>query len=89
MNIIEGLERREVCGESILVPTGEKSVDFSKLVSLNDTSLFLWKKMEKGEFTPAELVKALLDEYEIDEATASKDVDSFIDQLLKEGLIVR
>ena len=89
MKIIEGLERREVCGESILVPIGEKSVDFSKLISLNETSLFLWKRMEGGEFTSAELVKALLAEYEIDEATASKDVDAFIEQLLKEKLIVR
>lgn len=89
MKVIEGLDRREVCGESILVPTGEKSVDFSKLISLNDTSLFLWKRMEGRDFTAEELVKALLDEYEIDEATATKDVEAFIKQLIEEKLIVR
>ena len=88
MKTIEGLERKEVCGISVLVPVGEKSVDFSKIISLNDTSLFLWKKMEGCDFTAEDLLKALLDEYDIDEATARKDVEAFVAQLLKEGLIV-
>lgn len=88
MKTIEGLERKEVCGISILVPVGEKSADFSKIISLNETSLFLWKKMENRDFTAEQLLEALLSEYDIDEVTARNDVDALIEQLKKEGLIV-
>lgn len=89
MRIIEGLDRREVCGEAILVPTGEKAADFSKLISLNDSSLYLWKEMEGKDFTADDLVQSLLKEYEVDEETACKDVDKFLHQLLAENLIVK
>ena len=35
MRVIKGLDHKEVCGISILVPVGEESADFSKLISLN------------------------------------------------------
>lgn len=89
MHIIEGLDRREVCGEAILVPTGEKAADFSKLISLNDSSLYLWKEMEGKDFSADDLVQALLNEYEVDEETARKDVDRFLQQLFAEQLIVK
>lgn len=88
MKIIEGLERQEVCGISVLVPVGEKSVDFSKIISLNETSLFLWKRMENAGFTAEDLQQALQAEYEVDAATARADVNNFIERLRKEGLIV-
>ncbi len=89
MKIIEGLERQEVCGISVLVPVGEKSADFSKIISLNETSLFLWKRMENAVFTAEDLQQALQAEYEIDEATARADVNNFIERLKKEDLIVK
>jgi len=87
MRIIEGLDRREVCGEAILVPIGEKAVDFTKLISLNDSSLYLWKQMEGKDFTAEMLVKALLDEYEVSKEQATKDVETFLAQLKEEKLI--
>lgn len=87
MRIIEGLDRREVCGEAILVPVGENAADFSKLISLNDSSLFLWKEMEGKDFTADDLVKALLEEYAVDEETARRDVNKFLKQLIAEKLI--
>lgn len=88
MRIIEGLDRREVCGEAILVPVGEKAADFSKLISLNDSSLYLWKEMEGKDFSADDLVQSLLKEYEVDEEIAKKDVENFLRQLLAEHLIV-
>ena len=87
MRVIKGLDHKEVCGISILVPVGEESADFSKLISLNDTSDFLWKQMEKGEFTAEELTQYFVAEYDVDAQTARNDVDTFISQLRKEGLI--
>ena len=87
MRIIEGLNRRDVCGVSVLVPMGENTADFSKIVSLNDTSLFLWKEMEKGDFTAESLVSSLTEEYDVDVTTARADVETPISKLRKEGMI--
>ena len=43
--------------------------------------------MEKGEFTAEELTRSLVAEYDVDAQTASADVETFISQLRKEGLI--
>ena len=88
MRIIKGWDRKEVCGISVLVPMGEKNIDFSKLISLNDSSLFQWEQMEGGDFTVDGLVQLLTAEYEVDEATARTDVENLISKLRKEKLVV-
>jgi len=71
------------------VPMGESNIDFSKLIALNESSLLLWNRMQEGSFTTDDLVKVLLDEYEVDEATARKDVEAIVEQFEKEGVIVK
>jgi hypothetical protein len=68
---------------------GESNIDFSKLIALNESSLLLWNRMQEGSFTTDDLVKVLLDEYEVDEATARKDVEAIVEQFEKEGVIVK
>ncbi len=87
MKIREGFAYNEVCGEAMVVPMGESNIDFSKIIGLNPSSALLWKRMEQGEFTKDDLVKLLLDEYEVDEATASRDVDALLAQLRAENMI--
>lgn len=86
MNLKKGLKLNEVCGQSFIVPMGESNIDFSKIIALNESSLFLWKVMEKGDFTKESLVKALLDEYEVDEETAAKDIENLITKFEEEKL---
>lgn len=71
------------------MPMGESNIDFSKLIALNESSLLLWNRMQEGSFTTDDLVKVLLDEYEVDEATARKDVEAIVEQFEKEGVIVK
>lgn len=68
---------------------GESNIDFSKLIALNESSLLLWNRMQEGSFTTDDLVKVLLNEYEVDEATARKDVEAIVEQFEKEGVIVK
>lgn len=88
MQIKKGIVLNKVCGEHFLVPMGEENIDFSKLIALNESSLLLWKRMEQGPFEVDDLVKIILDEYEIDEATARNDVASLLDQFRAEDLLV-
>ena len=87
MKLKKDFKLRQVCGENIITAEGTKAIDFSKLVSLNETATFLWQEAEKqGEFTAASLAEALCKEYEVDKAQAEKDCQAIIDQWTKEGL---
>lgn len=87
MQVKSGFKLNEVCGQTFLVPMGESNIDFSKLIALNESSMLLWKRMSEGEFTTDDLVKTLLDEYEVDEATARKDVEAIVEQFKSEGVV--
>jgi hypothetical protein len=52
-----------------------------------DAGEFLWEKLSAAA-SAAELAGLLRDEYEVDEATARKDVRRFLRELLRKKLIV-
>lgn len=81
MNIRKGFEIIDVCGEHVLMSTGEANVDFTNVINFNDTSLFIWRKMEEGNQTIDSLTDAITAEYEIDEETARKDIEDFVNRL--------
>ena len=43
----QGFVLREVCGENVIVAEGIEVVDFSKLISLNETAAMIWKKAKE------------------------------------------
>ena len=74
MKVKKGLELQEVCGEFIIVPAGIENVDFSKIISLNETAADIWKSVaEMEEFSIDDMVKILMEQYEVDEQTARED----------------
>ena len=87
MKLKKDFKLRQVCGENIVTAEGMQAIDFSKLVSLNETAAFLWKEAEKqGEFTAQSLAEALQKEYEVEKSVAEKDCQAIIDKWTKEGL---
>ena len=87
MKIKSGFKLNTVCGETFLVPMGEGNIDYSKLIALNESSLLMWKRMEQGDFETDDLVKVLLDEYEVEESVARQDVEKIIEQFKNEKII--
>lgn len=77
---------REIAGDNILVPVGETALDFNGLITLNEVGAFLWNKLQ-SEITIDELVQEVLDEYEVDEDTARKDILEFIGYLQNADII--
>lgn len=83
-----GFNIRNVCGQDLIVAEGEENIDFSNIISMNETSSFLWKKVQKmDEFTVDDMVKLLLEEYEVDEDTARNDCKELAAQWAKAGII--
>lgn len=85
MKIKEGFLLRNVAGNNVVVPVGQATLDFNGMMSLNDTGAFIFGKMIEG-ISREELIKAIMDEYEIDEHLAATDVDNFIKKVEGEGL---
>ncbi len=74
MKIKKGFELQEVCGEFIIVPAGIENVDFSKIISLNETAADIWKGVaEMNEFSIDDMVSILMEQYDVDEQTARED----------------
>ena len=86
MKIKEGFKLREVCGEYILVAHGDKNIDFSKVINLNESAAIMWKAVENKEFGLEDLVAALLKEYDVQEDIATGDATRILNEWIKLGL---
>lgn len=80
MEIKKNVILRTVAGEHMLVPVGDTVFQYNGIFMLTDSGKLLWDKIREG-VESEELVKALIEEYEIDEETASKDVSEFLERL--------
>lgn len=88
MKTKKGFRLRDICGEHIVVAEGIDNIDFSKIISMNESSAYLWEKVQgEKEFAEDELVKMLLEEYDVDEATAKEDVKKLIEQWTEAQII--
>ena len=88
MKTKKGFRLRDICGEHIVVAEGIDNIDFSKIISMNESPAYLWEKVQgEKEFTEDELVKMLLEEYDVDEATAKEDVKKLIEQWTEAQII--
>jgi len=69
---------KEVCGEFILIAEGKTNIDFSEIISMNESSALLWRKIEGKEFTEETLRDILLEHYEVEPEVALADVQKLI-----------
>ena len=86
MKINKELVKREIAGDTILVPVGKTVYDSNGLFVLNELGGFLWDRLEKAE-NEEELLQAVLNEYEVTEETAKKDLRTFLDKLRELGIL--
>lgn len=88
MKVKNGFNLREVCGENIIVAEGDENIDFSNIISMNESSAYLWQEVQKlNNFTIDTLTQLLCEQYEIEEATAKKDVTTLATQWAAAGII--
>ena len=66
--------------------TGATAAQFNGLMSVNELGKFIWENYEKAS-NEDELLKFVLDEYEVDEDVAKTDLDEFL-TVLRENEII-
>ena len=87
MKTKKGFNLRQVCGENVIVAEGVENIDFSSIISMNESSAYLWNNIQVKEFDKNDLVELLTQEYDVDADTAAKDVEALVAQWLKAGII--
>lgn len=86
MKVNSDFVMRNIAGENILVPTGEAAEKFNGMITMNEAAAFMWQNIDEVE-TKEDLVKMVLDEFEVDEETATRDVENFINELSSINMI--
>lgn len=87
MKIKEGFILKEIAGSFVVVPVGDDLVDFTLMITTNETGAFLWNCLSEDR-SEQELVDMLKSEYEgADDAQLAADVAEFV-ALLKENNVV-
>ena len=87
MKIKSGFILRDVGGKTFVVAVGERSKEFTGMITLNETGKIIWKTLEK-EATIDDAVDAILnvcDDVERDIVVA--DVRAFVDKLKGDNIL--
>lgn len=85
MKLRDGCLLRKVAGKNIVVAVGS-DVEFSGMLTLNDTGVFFWELL-KNDTTKEEMLAKILKEYDVSQDEASKDLDDFLTKLKEAKLL--
>lgn len=86
MKIKKGFELRSICGENILISHGKENINFTKVITLNETAACVWNAVNSKDFTVADGVKAIMAEYEVTEEQATEDVAKLYQSWVEAGI---
>ena len=80
MKIKKRMIKRQIGGETFLVPLGKAVYDSNGLYFLTEVGAFIWDLLPQAE-DEEQIVAAVLDSYEAEEATVRADVREFMEKL--------
>lgn len=84
MKIKQGYRLRKVGSNSIVVALG--GINFTGLITVNETGTYIWKMLEKGAEAD-EIITSLAKECNISEDEIKGEVEEFIEQLKGADLV--
>jgi len=88
MKLQKTFQLKQIGEEFVVMNNQATSVDFTQIITLNQSAAWLWKQLEAIEsFDKTTIVQLLLDEYEVDETVAQADAETFIQHLVEHHFI--
>ena len=87
MKISEKFKVREMAGEHVIIMPGRVGADMTRILALNDSSLYLWETLRGRDFTTEEAAGLLTERYEVYEATALRDAQAWAGKLAECGVL--
>ena len=88
MKIDDRYKIRSIAGENLIIMQGKGAADMTKVVSLNETSVWLFGELTGRDFEIADVASMLIENYDIDQQTADKDAAAWVDKLVSCGIII-
>lgn len=82
-----GFMLREIAGQWVVVPIGEQTVEYAKIITLSESGALLWKTLEQP-CEMADLLERMKAEYEVDDETAKEDILAFVQAMDMQGLLM-
>ena len=86
MKLKENLTVRKIGDEYMIVSDSGAGLDYTRVISLNESAAYLVEEVGKREFTKEEWIDLLMDKYSVEREVAEADVQVLIDKFVKEGL---
>lgn len=72
---------RELGNELILVPITGKVAKMNEMFTMNETGKFIWENIDENTTTD-DIVNLLTETFSVDETTARRDTENFIERVL-------
>ena len=79
--IKKNLAYRRIAGEVFIVDAAR-----AEMHELNGPAALIWEGIAAGK-SEARILSAMVSQYEVDEKTAAADMEAFVKELLKSGLL--
>lgn len=87
MKIKEGFVLRDICGQHVISAEGFSQMNFSKLITLNESAHYLWQSVEGKEFDAETLAGLLIEKYGIPEELAKTDAEKLLAKWMEIGIV--
>ena len=81
MKFKEGYKVRSIAGENVIIKQGRFGADMTRVISLNETSLFLWNELQGNEFEIEDVINTLTENYDVAREVATTDAERWIEKL--------
>ena len=86
MKIAQGFELKKIADSFVVIPTGKNTVDFTAMITINETGAFIWNILTEGA-TIEQVAQKMCECYGIDMTTAVEDAKEFI-KILEDNNVV-
>ena len=88
MKINPKFKMRSLAGENVVFMQGKVDEETSKLISFNQTSVFLWNSLKDKDFSVEDVAELILSQYEIDKDTALRDAKEWVETLKTNNILL-
>lgn len=82
----DNIVRRDIAGETILVPIRGNLADMQRIYALDSVADFIWQQLD-GRQSVGKIHSTLVNHFDVDAQQAAQDLTEFIDKLLQANLI--
>ena len=87
MKIKKGYKLKSVSGQYTVVADRRIIKNFTSLIVLNESAVFLWNLLSERNVTKQEMLEAMLSNFDISTVLALGNIDVFVRTMKENGII--